>query len=329
MGISTSGTISKRLMKELQAARKNPREVYGYAHYGEDWPFFNRMTKGIHENSYSILAGRPKDGKSMLIASRIPWIAHQAKAAGQVVKVVTLETTDMRYQQRMAALVAGVSDQSAIRSGFIDGEDLDRYTAALKWVGELPIVYLSNEYDMTEEESMVPGGSGVDYNSIETFLYPDDTYWWVLDHIGLIDDQTSRNLPEMVTKLSRKFLRFAHRRVGGMVVTHLNRDSAGGGKPTIDFLANSDQLTKDADEIFLLWRPFKHARNLTAQDVAYMAQIGGDPASIEFTSRNDGDGIDFVTWIKKRAAFIELREQPEGHIMPLPGEEDEVGRRQR
>jgi hypothetical protein len=257
----------------------------------------------------------------MLAASWVPWIALQAKRDGGVLRLITLETRRKTYWRRIAAILAGISEPTRIRTGFLTDEETERYEAALDWMADLPIEVMSNEDDLTDAQAMVPGASGVTYQTIEQFLWPEDTYWWLVDHIGLVYDPQTRNLTDKLVNLSMQFARFSHSRVGGMVITHLTRSSVGGGKPTIDNLANSDQLTKDGDEILLLDRPYRHARRLDENDMAYLERIGGDPASLEFVSRDDAGGIDFMIWSKSRASFYELEEQPMGHIMPRPGEE--------
>lgn len=259
----------------------------------------------------------------MLAAAWVPWIGLQAKQAGDVLRLVTLETTRRAYFRRVAAILAGIEEPTRIRTGFLSDDDAERYEAALDLIADLPIEVMSNEDDLTEEEAMVPGASGMTFADIQSFLWPDDTYWYLVDHIGLVFDPSARNLTDAMVRTSIQFARFSHSRVGGMVITHLTRSSVGGGRPTIDHLANADQLTKDGDEIFLLDRPYKHARRLDERDMAYLEQIGGDPASLEYISRDGAGGIDFLIWSKGRASFYELKEQPAGHVMPRPGEETE------
>lgn len=257
----------------------------------------------------------------MLAAAWVPWIAQQANRDGGILRLVTLETRRKTYFRRIAAILAGIEEPTRILTGFLSDEELERYEAALDWLATLPIEVLSSEDDLNDAEAMTPGASGVTYQTIERFLWPDDTYWWLVDHIGLVYDPTTRNMTDKMVNLSIQFSRFSHSKSGGMVITHLTRASVGGGRPTIDNLANSDQLTKDGDEIFLLDRPYRHARSLDENDMAYLERIGGDPASLEYVSRDGAGGIDFMIWSKSRASFYELEEQPAGHIMPRPGEE--------
>jgi hypothetical protein len=316
--IKTAADTSEELRRELSEARAHPREIFGYARYGdgEKWVRLDVGTGGIQELSLSILASRPKRGKSMLAAAWVPFVAEQAMVEDKVVRVVTLEMRRKSYQRRMAALMAGISNPMNIRRGTLEDDEVSRYLAALKQLEALPIEYLSNEEDLDEDAALVAGNSPVTFDEMSHFIRGrGDTYWWVLDHIGLLSDLSSYgDVTTSIYNLANKLASLAHRASAGLVITHLNRATVG-NMPTIESIAGSDQVGRNADQIFLLSRPFMDMPDLSDEDKELVRD--GEPAFLQFFSRDEGSGVDVLWWDHERAAFEELY-LPEGTSVPLP-----------
>lgn len=323
MGNKTAADTSRELEIELEQALANPNEIFGYARYGdgEKWSNWDNMTGGIQPNNLSVLAARPKRGKSMLASAWVPLVAQQAMAEGKIVRVVTLEMKRKSYQRRMAAILAGIKDPMNIRRGMLDEEERERYLDALKLLSCLPIEYLSNEEDLTEKESMIQGNSSVTFKDVQRFIGP-DTFWWVLDHIGLLSDLSEYgDVTTSIYSLANKLANLAHRRATGLVITHLTRASTG-AMPTIESIAGSDQVGRNADQIFLLSRPFMDAPDLSDEDKKLTEE--GEPAFLQAYSRDEGSGIDVLWWDKKLASFDELSLPPDATI-PVPKKKKKAG----
>ena len=316
-----AASTSDELREELDAALSHPNEIFGYAKYGwdKDWRQLNKMTGGIQPKSLSILAARPKRGKSMLAAAWVPQVAEQAMSEDKVVRVVTLEMQRKSYQRRMAAIMAGIPNPMNIRRGTLDKQEQKRYLRALDELSILPIEYLSNEVDLTEEEALKLGNSPVSYDEVSSFIRGrmggGETYWWVLDHIGLLTDlSTYGDVTTSVYSLANRLAGLSHTVATGLVITHLNRASAG-SVPTIESIAGSDQVGKNADQIFLLSRPFMDVPNLEEKDQKLIED--GEPAFLQFYSRDEGSGVDILWWQSKYATFKEI-DWPEGKEIPMP-----------
>ncbi len=312
---------SNELREELEYALSHPNEIFGYAKYGweKDWSRLNKMTGGIQPNSLSVLAARPKRGKSMLAAAWVPQIAEQALADDKVVRVVTLEMQRRSYQRRMAAIMAGIHDPMNIRRGRLDRYERKRYEQALNQLSILPIEYLSNELDLSEEEALKLGNSPVSYDEVSSFVRGKmgggETFWWVLDHIGLLTDLSAYgDVTTSIYSLANRLAGLAHAVSTGLVITHLNRMSVG-GTPTIESISGSDQVGKNADQIFLLSRPFMDDPNLSEEDQASIAD--GEPAFLQFFSRDEGSGVDVLWWMPEFATFKEI-DLPDGTPIPMP-----------
>jgi len=204
----TAADTSQELRDEWKAAKANPRFIYGYGRYGDgkQWTKLDELTRGLQRYTLAVLAAPPKSGKSMLAAAWVPFIAEQADEVGEVVRIITLETSPQSYQKRMAALMAGIREPKNIKSGMLSVEEEKKYLSALDWLEELPIEYLDNKKDLTEEQALQFGNSPVSFDDMSQFItgvlpfsvkrgsavapppQRKKTYWWLLDHIGLLKD---------------------------------------------------------------------------------------------------------------------------------------------
>jgi replicative DNA helicase len=313
----TAAQTSDELLTELEQALRNPAEIFGYSRYGDGkrWSRLDQMTGGLQPLTLAVLAARPKVGKSMLAAAFVPIIAEQAMAEDKVVRVVSLEMSRKAYQRRMAAIMTGITDPKRIRQGLLDKSEQRRYRMALEHLSQLPIEYLANERDLEEEETFREGRSSITISDVERFLRGRDseaqTYWWLLDHIGLLNDLNAYgDVTTSIYSLANKLAQIAHTVSAGMVITHLTRASVG-GRPRIESIAGSDQVGKNADQIFLLWRPYMEQGELTEDDITMIRENGGEPAFLEFYSRDEGSGTDVLWWSYKNASYAEMN-VPEG-----------------
>lgn len=313
----SAADTSEELYQELDTALANPNPIFGYARFGDGkkWARLDSLTGGIQPKTLGVLAARPKKGKSMLAAGWIPYIARQAMDADQIVRVVTLEMQRKSYQRRMAAIMAKIKDPMNIRRGTLTAQEVKRYKNALDELAMLPIEYLSNEEDLSEEDALKRGNSPVTFEDMAAFVRRGDTFFWLLDHIGLLNDLDSRgDVTASIYSLANKLATLAHATATGLVITHLTRASAG-VTPTIEHIAGSDQVGRNADWIMLLSRPFLDTPDLSEEDQAFIAD--GDPGFLQYQSRDEGSGLDLLWWMKEYAAFDELQ-LPEGEKVPMP-----------
>lgn len=318
MAHKTAEELSYELLEESKAAQKNPRDIVGIADYGPEWPRWNALTSGPQEKTFTLLMARPKVGKSVLVSQWLPDLALQAQDAGKVVRVVTLETTMKTYQRRAAARLAKITDPLRIRKGLLEPEEAKRYRLALKTLSQLPIEYLSNEYDMTEEQTMREGNSAIGMGQIEAFVRKPDTFLWIIDHIGLINRKSTTRSDQQLGEIADRLAYISNRYVGGIGISHLNRDSLGGGLPSFENIAGTDVLGRNAGALYFLWRPFFETRTRTPEDVQMMEAMGGDPGLLIFYSRDEGYGQTGIFWKRELVSFEESDKTEEN--MPRPGQ---------
>ncbi len=312
----TSAEVSAALDRELTEALAHPSEIFGFARYGDgkSWVRLDKMTGGLQLKSFDVLAARPKVGKSMLAAGWLPFVAEQAMNEGKVVRVITLEMTWEAYQRRAASHLAQIPNPMNIRRGLLSVVEQKRYRNALSYLAALPIEYLSNQRDLDEDAAMRLGGSSVTFADVNRFVSDGATYWWLLDHIGLLNDLSpDGDITKSIYSLANKLAGLAHREATGLVITHLTRASAG-SRPTIESIAGSDQVGRNADKIFLLSRPWLDGE-LDDDDRELIKE--GEPAFLQVHSRDEGSGLDVLWWDAELASFSEMDIEP-GAKVPMP-----------
>ncbi len=325
----SAAVTSTELLEDFERALAHPNEIFGYGRYGDGkrWAVLDELTGGLQGRTFTVLASRPKVGKSMLASAWVPFIAEQALMEERVVRIVSLEMSRKAYQRRMAAIMAGIKDPKAIRKGTLDKLEQRRYRSALAQLAALPIEYLAVEKALTEEEALKYGNSPITFKDVEAFIQgprPTNTFWWMLDHIGLLNDLDGPGGGDMnrsIYTLANKLAGLAHKVAAGLIITHLNRASVG-GMPSIESIAGSDQVGRNADQIFLLTRPFFELGELSEEDQAIIDE--GEPAFLKFISRDEGSGMDVLLWDKERATFDEMQLAP-GAKVRMPGSRTGTG----
>lgn len=309
----SAAVTTKELLEDFDRALASPNEIFGYGRYGDGrrWANLDKLTGGLQERTLGVLAARPKVGKSMLATDVVPFIAEQALLDEKVVRIISLEMSRKAYQRRMAAIMAGVNPKN-IRTGFADRYEQKRYRTALATLAALPIEYLAVEKDLEEDEAMVEGNSPITIADVIAFVRnkpKGDTYWWLLDHIGLLNDLSAyKDVTTNTYALANKLMSLAHRTAAGLVITHLNRASIG-RRPSIESIANSDQVGKCADVLFFLKRPF-YEEDISEEDRALVEADRAEPAFLEFQSRDEGGGVVYLLWDMDKAAFDEMQLAP-------------------
>ena len=293
--------MGEGLIGAAQRALANPRRIYGYAYYGEyaDSPEnpqqgdrfvkLDKVTHGLQYKKMIYLGGRPKSGKSMLLASFLPNIAEQCPD-GQKIRVVTLEMTGEAYMKRMAAIMAQ-ADQDAIDTGYADPTAVERYIQAVKYLQTLPIEYI-------EAAQMRELVQIIDNKDVPTFF-------WALDNFGLVAEGTDyKDLQSTANKIQHLCQKVAT----GMIIGHLNRASVG-KRPTIESIGGTDQLGRNADEIWLLYKV------LEGLDVDPADLEDGEPAELVLFMRDRKGGQVPLWWDRNYACFRDLNPDEQEEIV--------------
>lgn len=206
-------------------------------------------------------------------------------------RVITLEMDAEAYQRRMAAIIANVPDPIRIESGHLTTEERQRYHAALAHIMELPIEYYDEPMDFGVLSAIITASGKPK---------PPKTFWWVLDNFGLLRDlDGGKNAYGGMVSLANNVQMLCQRSATGMIVTHLNRASVG-KRPSLESVAGTDQISRNADELLLLWRRFQDA------DIDPKILETGEPGELVCISRNRAGGIVPLWWEPTTAHYKEL-----------------------
>lgn len=229
--------VGERLVKRAEERAANPKKLWGIT-WGDDMPRLNLLTGGIQAKKLYVLISRPNAGKSGLAAK---WALNVARD-GSNVKVATFEMSADSYQHRIACFMAGVPIWR-IDTGSATDEQRLRYAKAHGELARLNITYLESAESFEEMENFFRANGGMDFG--------------VIDHIGIIPGFYGSGGYTNAASTSIRVAKLAHTFATLLVLGHQNRQSlsAEDKRPTPESVAGSDQITRDADLIFGLYRP--------------------------------------------------------------------------
>lgn len=229
--------VAHTLTKQAQERAKHPGKLWGLS-WGEDMPKLNQVTGGIKPRKLYVLISRPNTGKSALAAK---WALNVAEA-GKRVRIATYEMSAESYQNRIACFMANVPIYR-IDQGTASGEELTRYVSAQARLAQMDIEYQESAETFEEMSAFFRADGGCDLG--------------VLDHIGIVPGFYGAQGYSNAASVSIKVSRLAHTTNTLVVLGHQNRESLKGEdkRPTAESVAGSDQITRDADIIFGLYRP--------------------------------------------------------------------------
>lgn len=229
--------VAERLIQRAEERARNPKKLWGIT-WGDDMPRLNQLTGGIQSKKLYILISRPNAGKSGLAAK---WALNVARD-GQRVRIATYEMSADSYQHRIACFMSGVPIWR-VDTGRATPEERVRYAKAHAELSRLDITYQESAETFEEMENFFRSKGGMDFG--------------VVDHIGIIPGFYGSGGYTNAASVSIRLAKFAHSFATLLVLGHQNRQSLSqeDKRPTADSVAGSDQITRDADLIFGLYRP--------------------------------------------------------------------------
>lgn len=204
------------------------------------------LTAGLHKGELTLLAARPRQGKTSLAMN----IAQAAAKAGKKVLFVSLEMTKEAIIDRLLCSIAQV-DLLAYRAGRLKREDFSRLAVAqmeLDEYGENIIIHDDAKMSVGRLEGIIRGMSKeraidlviVDYLQL---LRPDKAR----DQRHLEVGQISRGLKALALELGLPVLG----------LSQLNREieHRSSKRPVLSDLRESGDLEQDADMVWFLYYP--------------------------------------------------------------------------
>lgn len=210
---------------------------------------------GWHNSDLSIIGGRPAMGKTAFMLG----LAEAAAAAGHRVGIFSAEQPAEQIGIRRASLASRVSATS-IRSGQIHDEDWAKITAGIKstrdramWVYDRSAITLDELIGVARKWKHTYGVQAIYIDYAQRITVPR------ADRITEVS-QVARGLKNLARDLQIPVIALAQ------VVKGV--DSRNDKRPNAGDLANSDELTREADQILMLYRDEVYNRDTQDRGIA-------------------------------------------------------------
>lgn len=236
---------------------------------------FNRMTMGYQPKGLSILAARPKMGKT---AKMVADAYYAAVVERKITAIFTLEQDESDIMRRMLSGASRVP-YADIKGGNLSRAQRDALLDAQERIMDAPL-YITDQYGMTASRirakcaRLKRDAKGLDIAFIDQLsrLKSGDVYRKGMQVREIIGEQTN------LFKLTAQELDVAM-----VLLCQLRRfDGKGEARPTLDHLKDSGDIEEDADLVQILHRPRYYNRTSTELDeVIIAAQREGETGTIE------------------------------------------------
>lgn len=232
------------------------------SHVATDVPGLDRILGGgfIPGNVY-LLAARPRVGKTALAMQTGINIALR----GGVVFMVSLEIGAQDLARQSVACLGRV-DHSRFAAAQLTQDEIDRAAAASDRLASLPFYRV---------EPTTPGcPRTVSAVGAAMMALPSPPSLVIVDHVGKIEPRgRHREKRHALAEVSQDLIMLARQTgVPLLVLAHINRD--GSDAPSLDNLAEADQLGQDADGVIIMHRPDLVPPPKRSRDDGPMAEPG-------------------------------------------------------
>lgn len=213
-------------VEEIQE-EKNP-------HYGTGFKWVDVYTDGIHRGQLTVLGARPRVGKSALALQIAYNVAYRQNykvlflplemTVNECLERILLQTQTVDPKFRKQPLT---DENKELIKGFLDGlEDNLKFCTTL------------NRLD-----------------DIEKAIKAEKPYLIIIDQTSQLKTTSKRkDVRETYIEISRELKRLALEHDIAIIALHqMNRANADNWRPSIEALAESDSLARDADNVFMLY----------------------------------------------------------------------------
>lgn len=249
-------------------------------------PELDDILGGWHDSDLTIIGARPAMGKTAFMLG----LAEAAAMSGKRVGVVSAEQPAVQIGIRRAAMTSGVAAQR-IRAGAMEDEDWGRITAAIRKSKDLPY-HLYDRSAVTLEELVAVGRKWRHAHGID-ILFVDYAQRITVPGSDRITEvsQVARGMKNLARDLDIPLVSLAQ------VVKGV--DSRNDKRPNAGDLANSDELTREADQILMLYRDEVYNRESPEPGIAEIL--------IE-KNRHGPTGFKKVRFAPETMQFLSLRD---------------------
>jgi replicative DNA helicase len=270
----------------------------------------DKLTGGLHESEFVILAARPSMGKTALATNIAEYVAIEANVA---TLFVSLEMARLELAQRMLCS-QGRIDANKFRSGYLSGDDRNKLAEASAKLGKAPM-FIDDTPARTVTEIAA---------CARRLKRKQNLGLIVIDYLQLIQPDDPRDpRQEQVAKMARRLKALARElKIPILCLAQLNRQVEQGGKeghrPRLSHLRESGAIEQDADVVMFVHREEYYYTREEAMEKG----ICGQADVMVAKQRNGPTGDIKLAWFDKFTRFENLSQKPYDEFMEHPPEGD-------
>lgn len=265
--VKTTEQIEQRYLK------KNDN-TYGTGFYDLD-----KVTDGLHEQEYTIIAARPGVGKTSIALN----IAQNISEKGIWTYFVSLEMSETQLGNRMISSKTGL-DSHKIRKGWLEDKDWQQIAQASAEISELKMIIDTQSTTIQDIE-----------NKAYELKENKNMGLMIIDYLQLLKSKEKFSVREQeVADISRK-LKLLSRDLNIPIIAlcQLNRETEKRRVPMLADLRESGSIEQDADNVILL----------NASEEEKMKQFLMSVEVIIAKQRNGPTGVIHLKFNKKTMTF--------------------------
>jgi len=212
----------------------------------------DRLTGGLHDSEFVVLAARPSMGKTALATNIVEYVALEANVS---TLFVSLEMARLELAQRMLCS-QGKIDANKFRSGFISGEDRQKLMEASARLSQAPL-FIDDSPTRTITQIAACARRLKRKHGLGLI---------VIDYLQLIQPDDPRDQrQEQVAKMARRLKATARElKIPVLCLAQLNRQVEAGRDshiPRLSQLRESGAIEQDADVVVFIHREeYYHTR---------------------------------------------------------------------
>lgn len=199
----------------------------------------DKVTDGLHEQEFTIIAARPGLGKTSIALN----IAENISKKGVITYFCSLEMSKKQLGNRLISSRTNI-DSHRIRSGWLESEDFQKIVIAMDELSKLKL--LIDTQSKTVQDIEIKAYELKEKQNIGLII---------IDYLQLLKSKNKFNIREQeVAEISRK-LKLLSRDLNIPVIAlcQLNRESLKRTRPTNADLRESGSLEQDADNIIFIY----------------------------------------------------------------------------
>jgi replicative DNA helicase len=253
----------------------------------------DRLTGGLHDSEFVVLAARPSVGKTALATNIAEYVTIEA---GVPTLFVSLEMARLELAQRMLSS-QGRIDASKFRSGHLSKDDRSKLVEASAKLGKGPL-FIDDTPSRTVAEIAACARRLKRKHKLGLVI---------IDYLQLIQpDDPGDPRQEQVAKMARRLKGLARElKIPVLCLAQLNRQAdVPDHRPRLSQLRESGAIEQDADLVMFIWREWETVEEAREKNLEGIVNL------IVAKQRNGRTGDVKLAWLDKFTRFENLVQKP-------------------